>query len=149
MKNFNKIFLSLCLVGFYISIFAQQVEKCENCICLNKLKPIKTYDILKIDKKPEFPGGDRALLTYVANNVKYSVADIEDMQTTIYAKFVIDTSGKVSEACILRPLYENRFTELEKEFLRILMDMPKWKPGEHNGKKVAVWFIIPLRINYR
>jgi hypothetical protein len=149
MTNFNKIFLSLCFIGFYLSIFAQQVEKLENCLCLNKLKPIKTYDIRKIDKKPEFPRGDAELLKYVSINLKCPAGDIEEMQTKIYAKFIIDTSGKVSEACILRPLYGNRFTEIEKEFLRVLVGMPKWKPGEHKGKKVAVWIIFPLHLTYR
>jgi periplasmic protein TonB len=149
MKNLNRIFLSLCFVVFYFSIFAQQVEKFENCLCLNKLKPIKTYDIRKIDKKPEFPGGDAELLKYVAINLKCPVGDIEEMQTKIYAKFIIDTSGKVSKACIIRPLYGNRLTEIEKEFLRVLLAMPKWKPGEHKGKKATVWFIFPLHLTYR
>lgn len=149
MNNFYRIFQLLFLSGISLSLFSQHSLEGKDCICLNKLKKIKAYDAVDLDKKPEFPGGDAALIKYVAENLKCPVTNIDEIQSTIYAKFVINTSGKVSEACIIRPFYGNKLTEIEKEFLKVLLASPAWKPGEHKGKKVAVWFIIPMHLDYR
>lgn len=103
----------------------------------------------KSKKKPQYSGGDAKLIKYIAETLIYPVDNEDELQTTVYVKFVIGKTGKVTKACIMRPLYSNAFTKFEKEVLRVIMEMPAWIPGEHKGKKVSVWFIVPVRINLK
>ncbi|WP_143304775.1 energy transducer TonB [Chitinophaga vietnamensis] len=59
--------------------------------------------------------------------------------------FVIDTNGMVIGKGI-HGKKEAAYTSLDKVVLRILDEMPRWKPGRQNGKKVAVRFQLPMFI---
>ncbi|MEN9444590.1 MAG: hypothetical protein RIS47_1480, partial [Bacteroidota bacterium] len=47
------------------------------------------------------------------------------------------TVGKVSVVRPVDPL-------LDKEAIRVVSEMPKWEPGEQRGKKVPVWYTVPI-----
>jgi len=146
----NKMRQALTFVIFSISIIvnAQQTKNYKHCICNDKWKYKHICETFEVDKKPQYPGGDAQLIQYLAEHVKYP-ENQDDMQSTVYVRFAINKKGKVSKACIMRPFYGNTLTDLEKEVLRIIETLPDWIPGEHKGKKVSVWFIIPLRICLR
>jgi hypothetical protein len=97
----------------------------------------------------EFPGGMKALVTYlninVINNI-YLTEDEINRQRVAYAKILISESGKVDSVSIIRGSHVSRLDTL---FLNVLKKMPDWKPGELNGKKTKQWFSIPLRIEFR
>jgi len=100
------------------------------------------FESFAIQEKPSFPGGDAALIQYVAANTKYPVIALENgIEGTVYIRFVVTRNGDVGEARVLRavdPL-------LEEEALRVVKGMPKWTPGKNNGNPVNVWFIIPVK----
>ena len=140
----------ILLLILFVIYLTNCVLKIKDCHCLSKQEKIETFESTKLDKKPEFPGGDSELLKYVAEKSRFSEPDsLDDLQSSFYARFVIDTIGKVRNICILRPQDPERLTKTEKEFLETLANMPVWKPAEKNGKKVAVWFIIPLKIHWQ
>ena len=114
----------------------------------NKTKKIKAYESWECEKKAEFPGGEQNFLKYVAEHSRFMETP-EDLQSSFCAKFIIDTSGKVQNICILRPQDPDGLTKSEKEFLMSLVNMPIWIPAEKKGKKVPVWIIIPLKINWQ
>ncbi len=91
---------------------------------------------------PEFPGGEDGLLYWIAKSIKYPQNAIDmGIDGTVYVRFVIDTNGSVTNASVLRgidPL-------LNKEALRVINNMPQWKPGMQNGKNVKVMYVVPIR----
>ena len=122
------------------------VQKIKDCHCLAKQEKIKAFESFEVAKKDEFPGGDASLILYLAKNTQYKEADsLESLKTTFYARFVIDTCGIVKNLCIMRPVYPNRLTETEKEFLRVISEMSAWIPAENKGKKVAVRLMLQIR----
>ncbi|MBP1630615.1 MAG: TonB family protein [Bacteroidetes bacterium] len=75
---------------------------------------------------PEFSGGLDSLKSYIERNLIYPKKAIDsNIQGKVYASFVIDTSGSISDIKILRGLSK----ECDEEAIRIIKSMPKWKPG--------------------
>ena len=99
------------------------------------------------EKKPEFPGGETALKKYIANSIKYPLKAVNnDIQGRVYVKFIVNKEGKIEQAKVMRSIDPL----LDEEALRIINQMPDWKPGTNNGIKVSVWFSLPVSfvINY-
>lgn len=94
-----------------------------------------------VDKMPQFPGGEKALLEYVATNLKYPDAELkEDKQGRVVVSFVVEADGKVGEVKILRGLSEG----FNAEAIRVVKSLPDFIPGQNNGKNVAVWYNLPI-----
>lgn len=123
----------------------------------------KVFDV--VEDFPKFPGGDRALMDFLANNVKYPVeAQEKGEQGRVIVGFVVEKDGTISNAKVVK---SNRYTlveiekdgavvkkletsegaaihELEAEALRVVQSMPKWTPGKQKGKPVRVKYNIPV-----
>ena len=90
-----------------------------------------------IDEPAEFPGGERALYSYISNNVKYPVIAQENgIQGKVYLKFVVDKKGKVSNIEIIRGVDNS----LDKEAIRVINSLPDFKPGVQHGRNVKVFY---------
>ncbi len=94
-----------------------------------------------VEKMPLFPGGDLALRKYIAKNVKYpTIARENDIKGKVFIRFCVTKTGDVNKVTVLRgvdPL-------LDKEAIRVVKNLPKWSPGEQRGKKVNVWYTVPI-----
>ncbi len=99
-------------------------------------------EIINVKEKPSFPGGEAALLKYIAEHTNYPASALEkDIEGKVYIRFVVTKTGNIGETKVLRsadPL-------LEEEALKVVKSMPKWTPGKNNGNPVNVWFIIPVK----
>ncbi len=94
-----------------------------------------------VEDMPEFPGGELALRKYIANAIKYPVIAQENgIQGKVYVTFVVGKDGKVSNAAIARGVDPS----LDKEALRVVNQLPKWKPGKQRGKAVNVSYTVPI-----
>jgi len=94
-----------------------------------------------VEDMPEFPGGERALRTYISTHVKYPVIAQENgIQGKVYVTFVVGKDGKVYNAGIARGVDPS----LNKEALRVVNSLPKWKPGKQRGKAVNVSYTVPI-----
>jgi periplasmic protein TonB len=94
-----------------------------------------------VEEMPEFPGGELALRTYIANSIKYPVIAQENgIQGKVYVTFVVDKDGGISNAKIARGVDAS----LDKEALRVVNTLPKWKPGKQRGKPVRVSYTVPI-----
>ena len=101
-----------------------------------------TYDMVGVQKPPTFPGGERDLLRFLAENIKYpSMAREAGIAGNVALTFVINKDGSVSDAQLLKDIGGG----CGKEALRVLALMPKWSPGEANGHPVKVRFTLPVR----
>lgn len=99
----------------------------------------KTY--VSVDKPAEFPGGIRALMTWLGNNISYpKEAKDNNLEGRVIIKFVITKEGKIRDARIIK----GAAPSLDKEALRVVKAMPDWIPGEVVGKKVDSYFTLPV-----
>jgi len=94
-----------------------------------------------VEDMPEFPVGEMALRTYIANQIKYPVIAQENgIQGKVYVTFVVGKDGSVSNASIARGVDPS----IDKEALRVINTLPKWKPGKQRGKAVNVSYTVPI-----
>lgn len=94
-----------------------------------------------VEEMPEFPGGPAALQKYLASSVKYPVIAQENgIQGRVYIQFVISSKGEVTNAIVLRGVDPS----LDKEALRVVENMPKWKPGKQRNRPVRVSYTVPI-----
>lgn len=97
---------------------------------------------IRVEKMPEFPGGDAALLKYISSHVRYPVICQENgIQGMVSVSFVINEKGEVTNVKALRGNDPN----LEREAVRVVQTLPLWKPGKQGGRAVKVSFTVPVR----
>lgn len=108
----------------------------------NPLPPEKDKIYDTCDIMPEFPGGQNALLQFLAKNIKYPTeAQQQGKQGKVVVTFVIEKDGSITNAKVTQALYPS----LDEESLRIVKSMPKWTPGKmKDGKVVRVQYTVPL-----
>ena len=94
-----------------------------------------------VEEMPEYPGGDKKLLEYVAKSVKYpQIARESGIQGRVFVNFVIEPDGSVSNVKVLRGIGGG----CDEEAMRVIKSMPKWKPGKQRGKAVRVTYTLPV-----
>ncbi|MBN2805765.1 MAG: energy transducer TonB [Prolixibacteraceae bacterium] len=94
-----------------------------------------------VEDMPEFPGGELALRKWIGSNIKYPVIAAENgIQGKVYVTFVVDKDGSISNARIARGVDPS----LDQEALRVVNNLPKWKPGKQRGKPVRVSYTVPI-----
>lgn len=94
-----------------------------------------------VEEMPQFPGGDKALLGFIAKNIKYPpTAMKKGIQGKVILKFVVSKTGSVENIKVLKSVDP----ECSKEAIRVIQLMPKWKPGKQNGVEVPVYFVLPV-----
>lgn len=88
---------------------------------------------------PQFLAGN--VQDYIARHVQYPEEALKNkVEGKVYVQFVIDTAGNVVEPKVIRGVSP----ELDAEALRVVSEMPAWKPGKLNGKLAGVSFILPV-----
>ena len=98
-----------------------------------------------VETMPEFPGGQQALFKYLGETVKYPVIAQENgIQGRVICQFVVNKDGSIVDVVVVRSSGE---PSLDKEAIRVINSMPKWKPGKQRGKPVRVKYTVP--VNFR
>ncbi|WP_302614721.1 energy transducer TonB, partial [uncultured Duncaniella sp.] len=100
----------------------------------------KVFDI--VEQKPQFPGGEAALLKYVAEHIRYpAMAQENNIQGRVVVQFVVTKTGAVGEVKVVR----GKDPDLDKEAVRVVKSLPKFVPGKMNGHAVNVWYTLPIQ----
>ena len=95
-----------------------------------------------VESMPEFPGGTQALFKYLSENVKYPVIAQENgIQGRVICQFVVNKDGSIVDVEVVR---SGGDPSLDKEAVRVIKSMPKWKPGKQRGKAVRVKYTVPV-----
>jgi protein TonB len=95
-----------------------------------------------VEDQPTFPGGDEARIKYLQDNIHYpEMAKESGIQGTVYVTFVVEKDGRISNVKILRGIGGG----CDEEAVRIIKNMPKWKPGKQRGRAVRAQFNMPIR----
>lgn len=95
-----------------------------------------------VEEMPEFPnGGQAGLMQYLAKNIKYpTIAQENGTQGRVVCQFVVNKDGSIVDVKVLRSVDPY----LDKEAVRVISTMPKWKPGKQRGKPVRVKYTVPV-----
>lgn len=104
-----------------------------------------TGEITKVvdvpDVNPQFPGGDKALMEWLGENLHYPQQAAKEHATgRVLVNFVINTDGSTDEVKVLRSAHPS----LDEEAMRVIKIMPKWEPGKKDGKVVRVRYTLPV-----
>ncbi len=96
---------------------------------------------VSVEQMPEFPGGMEALRKYIADHIKYpEIAKENEIEGTVVVKFIINRDGTVSKVSVIRGVDP----VLDSEAVRVVRTLPKFKPGMNCGRRVKVWFTLPV-----
>lgn len=153
----KKIFLLVSLL-LPFSLFAQQPQSKENqspsqistqMETTNEdlpvpppgVKPGEDAVLSYVQVMPEFPGGQAAMLAYLAKNSQYP-QDAKDAKKSgkVYVSFTVGKEGQITDVIVMR----NLFPSLDMEAVRLVKSMPNWKPGMQDGKPVRVRYNLPI-----
>lgn len=113
----------------------------------------KTYAVVGKDTMevvmetyPEYPGGKKALVTYLSQNIKYpKTAKKDKLGGNVMVNFVITTQGAVDSVTVVQSVRE----DLDAEAVRLVRNMPTWKPATQNGKPVNARMSLPIGFQAR
>ena len=99
----------------------------------------KVYEV--VEQMPTFPGGDAALMKYLAENIKYPVsAQKAKEQGRVVVQFIVEKDGAVTGVKTVRSVTP----VLDAEAVRVIKAMPKWTPGRQGGQPVRVKYNVPV-----
>lgn len=99
-----------------------------------------------VEQMPEFPGGEEKLMEYLQKNVKYPAMARESHITgTVFVTFVVQGNGDITDVRKLKGIGGG----CDEEALRVIKNMPSWKPGKQNGKSVPVQYNLPIKFTLR
>ena len=97
------------------------------------------YNVVEV--MPKFPGGEQALLEFIYNNVKYPLEAMQNgIQGKVVTRFIVNKSGKVENPEIVKGVE----TSLDAAAIVAIKKLPDFTPGEVKGKKVSVWYTLPI-----
>ena len=93
-----------------------------------------------VEQMPSFPGGEKELMKYLSENLKYPSTEA-DVQGTVILRFVINENGDVTDIVVMRSLAP----DFDAEAIRVVKSMPRWIPGKQGDETVAVYYTLPIR----
>ena len=95
-----------------------------------------------VEEMPDFPGGMKECMKFLARNIKYPVlAQEAKIEGRVIVQFVVDRDGSVNDIKVVRSISP----QLDAEAVRVIGLMPKWNPGKQRGKAVAVKYTMPIQ----
>lgn len=104
--------------------------------------PDESEPFIIVEAMPEFPGGEQARVEYLANHVKYpQMARESHIEGPVYIEFVVEKDGSISNTKLLRGIGGG----CDEEALRVVRNMPKWKPGHQLNKPVKVRLTMTIK----
>lgn len=97
-----------------------------------------------VDQRPEYPGGEAALMEYLRSNLQYPEnCKKNKVQGRVLISFVVNKDGSIVEPAVVKSAGPAG-VELDVEALRVVSSMPAWTPGMQNGEAVRVQYTIPV-----
>ena len=116
----------------------------KDAILESDLGPDEEDVYILVDNSPEFPGGTMGLLEFMRTTIQYPAQARKDtIQGRVLVSFIVNKDGSIVKPEIVKSAHPL----LDEEALRMVNEMPAWKPGEQNGVPVRVKYTIP--VNFR
>ena len=135
----------LLVVSCFLALPAtSQVKRVNNCNPMSRTQApygevVYEYDY--VDVQPQFPGGDCALTNFINSTREYPYeAYKKKIHGRVLCSFIVNPDGTVSHISVVRGVD----SELNREAVRVISEMPKWHAGKHSGNNVAVRCFLPI-----
>jgi len=132
---------------YHYEIWCNGVRLCSKVVNIKDKPEVKTNDsdyqvYDSVDEMPEFPNGGMAgFMQYLRDKVKYpAIAQENGIQGRVTVQFIVNRDGSIESPKVLKGVDPH----LDKEAIRVIMGMPKWKPGKKAGKNVRVKYTVPV-----
>jgi protein TonB len=95
-----------------------------------------------VETMPVFPGGGQAaMVTWINANIKYPGEAFKSKITgKVIVNFIVSKTGKVKNVTVSKSVHPL----LDAEAVRVISNMPDWKPATQAGKPVDVQYMVPV-----
>lgn len=80
------------------------------------------------------------MMKYIEQNIRYPDT-VNRVEGRVVVSFVVDEDGTLKDVKVVRSLAP----EYDEEALRLVRNMPKWKPGRLRGRCVKVRYTLPVK----
>ena len=98
----------------------------------------------KADVMPLFPGGDKALFTFLQSNISYPIeARKNKIEGKVSISFTIGRDGAVKNVTLVRGIGSG----CDEEAMRVISAMPKWTPGQYQGRPASIQYNLPVHFS--
>ncbi len=106
-----------------------------------KVEEVTEEIFVVVEEQPEFPGGNTAMMKFLSDNIKYPlIAQENGIQGRVITNFVVERDGSITDVQVVRGVDPS----LDREAIRVIQSMPKWKAGRQRGSAVRVRFTLPV-----
>ena len=96
-----------------------------------------------VEENAEFPGGLSEMAKFIQKNLQYpAMAREAGISGKCFLKFVVNENGDISNVEILKGV--SGCPECDKEAIRVVKSMPKWKAAKMTGRSVKCYFNLPI-----
>ena len=131
---------------FNVRYVAPPAPANKDAILESDLGPDEDNVYTLVDREPEFPGGTMGLLEFMRTTIKYPAEARKDtIQGRVLVSFIVNKDGSIVKPEVVKSAHPL----LDEEALRMVNEMPAWKPGEQNGVPVRVQYTIPVNFRLR
>ncbi|GHU95046.1 cell envelope biogenesis protein TonB [Bacteroidia bacterium] len=135
--NESKITVSVANIEGTDEINGMDIAELEQ----HKVIVAEEQPFVAVEQMPSFPGGEKALRLFIAENMRYpALLQENNVQGRVIVRFVVGSSGKVDKVEVLQGF--DRLADAEA--IRVVKLLPKFTPGRHNGRAVPVWYTVPI-----
>ena len=87
------------------------------------------------------PKANYDLGQYLSENLHYpDTARVHNIEGRVVIKFIVNEDGHISDCTVVTGIGGG----CDEEGLRVVKSLPPWVPGEQDGKKVKVYFTLPI-----
>ncbi len=118
-----------------------EVKKVENVQEPVKKEQKEEVIFTVVEVMPKFPGGEKARVKYMVENIKYPEnARKKGITGTVFVQYVVEKDGSITGVKVLRGIGGG----CDEEAMRVIKNMPNWKPGLQRGKPVRTQFNMPI-----
>jgi periplasmic protein TonB len=95
-----------------------------------------------VEKMPAFPGDQEEMYKYIYSNMQYPAeAKQNKIGGQVIIQFVVSAKGEITNPKVIRSIGFG----CDEEALRLVNSMPRWTPGNHNGRAVPVTYTLPIK----
>ncbi|MBU0486887.1 MAG: energy transducer TonB [Bacteroidetes bacterium] len=106
---------------------------------------LKDMTFTRVDKFPEFPGGEAARIKFIENNIVYPAkAYRKKIQGEVIVSFIVNKDGSISDVYAEKGSLKKG---CDKEAVRLVKSMPAWTPGKAMGCTVKVLLKMPINFS--
>lgn len=154
MKTHNLVFICLFIAFAFLCCSKKNIANADMVKVEDSLVKTKTLQSEKleddtivymvVEQMPAFPGGEAAMHRFIMENLKYpAISQEEGIQGRIAVRFVVTKTGDIGEIKAIRGSF------LSDSLISVLRRMPRWNPGMQDGRKVNVYYTLPMDIHLK